>query len=589
MERCRDHQVPLLTSTLTCQVVPDIPTFAVDDGFSYSVPEQLHVRIGSRVRIKVSGRRLKGFVTAVFEADPDRSLLPVEGLSGDVSSFDDTLLATLRWASTYYVTPLSTLLRRTLPPNVPKRAPETETTSTLHASPTSVTYRIGAAPHGASVVSSIIDASVEDRNVVVIAPTVVEIEEIAEKIESALPGRVVLATSSMPGAVVTKTWALMARPTGSILVATRETMFWPFADVGLVVVVEDGRRVMRSPGSPTAGVREVILQRATAEKFPVVFHGPVPTLEVMYYGAAIVAPPSRQWPDVDIADRGDEPPTGSLLTHKAEAAIRRATSADKRTFVLVGSRGYAPAFRCIACGEVRRCPECNSAASRGDICRRCGHNLGGCNTCQKQRFQALGAGIGRTIDDIKRLVGDNVGAPEDGKLVSVGSERDLIGIHNMGLALAIDIDGLTMAPNYRAAEDALRLLVRLSQTVQGEGGGSCLVQTAMPDQAVVVCLVGGRSDAFLESELDTRKSLAFPPAGSLIALEVRGGVSASALLRDGIGDSATLLGPADVADGERWLIQGRDLTAARVALRSVLGTLRNKGATVRVDVDPIDL
>jgi hypothetical protein len=39
----------------------------------------------------------------------------------------------------------------------------------------------------------------------------------------------------------------------------------------------------------------------------------------------------------------------------------------------------------------------------------------------------------------------------------------------------------------------------------------------------------------------------------------------------------------------RWLIQGKNLDPARLALRPVLSTLRNKGAKVRVDVDPIDL
>jgi primosomal protein N' len=103
-----------------CQVVPEIPSFSVDDGFSYLIPDGMDVSVGSRVRVRVSGRRLKGFVTALFEAPPDRKLLPIDGVTGTIPSFDEISLEVLRWAATHYVSPMSTVVRRTIPPNVPR-------------------------------------------------------------------------------------------------------------------------------------------------------------------------------------------------------------------------------------------------------------------------------------------------------------------------------------------------------------------------------------------------------------------------------------------------------------------------------------
>lgn len=553
------------------------------------MPPDVTVTVGSRVRIKVSGRRMKGFVTALFDADPDRKLLSIEGVSGSIPSFDTRLLATLRWASTHYVAPLSVMLRRTVPPTIARRTSNHDHPRVYGVAPGKPMYRIGSAPHGAAVVASIEEAVTGGHNVVVIAPTVQEIDSIAAEIESSLNVSVFRATSSMAAKQVTEAWSAITAQSSAILVGTREVMFWPFVDVGVVVVVEDGRRVMRSQASPTTSVREVVLQRSREEHFPIVFLGPVPTLEALAHGSAVIAGPSRQWPMVEVVDRQDEPPTGALFTEKASAAIRRATAAGEATFVLVGSRGYAPAFRCAACGEVRRCPVCKSAGSRDEVCRRCGETLLGCVSCGSKQFQALGAGIGRTIDDVRRIVGDKVGRSGDGALVTVGSERDLIGVHGMGLAVAVDIDGLTMAPHYRAAEDALRLLVRLCQTVSRGSGRSCLIQTAAPRQAVVACLLSGRSEEFLDAELATRTSLGFPPAGSLIALEIRGDVATESLLTEDLGENTTVLGPSISVDRKRWLIQGRDLTSARIALRPIISTLRNKGATIRIDVDPFDL
>ncbi|RLE14775.1 MAG: hypothetical protein DRJ28_05145, partial [Actinobacteria bacterium] len=140
-------------------MVPDIPTFAVDDGFSYLIPTDVTVRIGSRVKVRVSGRRVKGFVTALFEADEGRKLLPIDGLSGDVASFDHAMLDALRWASTHYVTPLSVMLKRTIPPNVPKHVtpPEGDVPGgpIVHSDDDSPVYRIGTPPFGGSVAATI--------------------------------------------------------------------------------------------------------------------------------------------------------------------------------------------------------------------------------------------------------------------------------------------------------------------------------------------------------------------------------------------------------------------------------------------------
>lgn len=558
------------------------------------IPDDVDVFVGSRVRIKVSGRRLKGFVTAVFEADENRKLLSVEGVSGDIPSFDQETLPALRWAALHYVTPLSVILKRTIPPNVPKRGLSDIVASNGATVPPPISpeqrYHIGSPPYGASIAEAIADVATSGANIAVIGPSVLEIREIADHLATTYGDRVVRATSSMSGSDVTESWTRMAIGQGTILVGTRETMFWPFGEVGLVIVVEDGRRVMRSPGTPTLNVRDVIAKRSTIERFPLEFFGPVPTLETVAMGASIVAPAQRQWPMVEIVDRGEEPPGAAVLTERVKSAIRGAVASKSQVFALVGSRGYAPAFRCVACGEIRRCANCSSAASRDDTCRRCGTSLGACSNCGAGRFQALGAGIGSIIDAISGVVGQNhVGRPEDNRLVMVGTERDLIGVHDMGLSVAVDIDGFTMAPHYRAAEDGLRLLVRLAQTVSRGSGSRCMIQTADPHQPVVAALVHGRSQDFLLTELAVRRRFGFPPVGSLIAIETDNLHDADDLLLESVGPLASVLGPAPVGERMRWLIQDRDLDPARLALRPVVSTLRSKGAKVRVDVDPIDL
>jgi hypothetical protein len=49
-----------------------------------------------------------------------------------------------------------------------------------------------------------------------------------------------------------------------------------------------------------------------------------------------------------------------------------------------------------------------------------------------------------------------------------------------------------------------------------------------------------------------------------------------------------VMGPVEANDRHRWLLQG-DLQQVKQGLRKALQKLRDGGATIRVDADPIDL
>jgi primosomal protein N' len=56
-------------SSRAVRVVPDVPTFAVDDGFTYAVPDGLDPTVGSIVRVPLGGRVVRGWVIAEEASD----------------------------------------------------------------------------------------------------------------------------------------------------------------------------------------------------------------------------------------------------------------------------------------------------------------------------------------------------------------------------------------------------------------------------------------------------------------------------------------------------------------------------------------
>jgi primosomal protein N' (replication factor Y) len=589
------------------QVVPDLPTFAVDDGFAYRLPESLarDVQVGSMVRVPLSGRRVRGYVVGMRHGD-DRGLKEVVSVSGELPVFTPRLLETLRWCAVHYVAPLAVLLRRAAPASLP-RGTRGEPAPPMGEVPAGPVPRLSEAsasgrhvrPHyllasgkwGERALAAAGPVLAAGRSAMVVAPTAAEAEVVAGAAGKVAGERLLLGLSEHPDREQTAAWMRARLTPGSLVVGTRGVALWPVAGLALVIVVDEGRRGMKERQTPTVHVREVIRRRAAVERFNLLFVGRVPTTELLAAGVEVVRLPGRTWPLVEVVDRRDDPPRSGLISDRALMALHLVVKEGGRAFVFTHRRGYAPAFRCGACRTLRRCPACGARPERGDACPRCGGTLGPCAACGAGRFEPLGAGVGRVTEELRRVLGrDRVGEGGSGAPVLVGTERDLVAVPPVRLAVAVDADGLLLAPNYRAGEEGLRLLARLVGTVEQGSGRRSIVQTAQPEHPVIVALRRGDPLPYLQEELENRSALGFPPAGEIIVLEVREPPSdADARLREAVGESGAVLGPAERRGRTRWLIQGSSLGGTRVALRPLVQHLRDSGARVHVDVDPLDL
>ena len=199
--------------------------------------------------------------------------------------------------------------------------------------------------------------------------------------------------------------------------------------------------------------------------------------------------------------------------------------------------------------------------------------------------------MGRVVEELGRAVGaSDVGTVEQGLAVTVGTERDLVAISEVDLAVAVDADGLIFGTNYRSTEDALRLLARVAGTVGDGSGKRTMIQTSQPHHPVLEALRRGEPTEFLKHELRERERLGFPPSGEVMVIEVGNAPKwAEDRIAGAVSAPAMALGPVDAFGRLRWLVQGMDLAATRQALKAVVQELRDAHAQVRIDVDPLDL
>ncbi len=512
---------------------------------------------------------------------------------------DAGLLEALRWASLHYVAPVGPTLDRSAPPNVPPSPPKTpvrdvqrishglaDAVDRASRSKNRPIVVLDPAPHGLLELAQ--DAMAASVSVCVITPTAREVDELSRHLHSAgvVPFTV---TPDAAGKDVTTAWRHL-RHVPTVLVGTPKVAAWPFGAPTVVYVVEESRRAMKDRQTPTVAVRDLILERGKHEPMSTVFAGPTPSAELMGTGPEVRRVGSgRLWPLVEVVDRRDDPPGIGLLGDVARQAIR-AVSSGGSVFIYAHRRGYAAASRCVACRTLRTCPRCGSRPDIGDVCARCGSDLGVCSNCGGERFEPLGAGVGRLIEEAGRIVdGGLVGDMGSRRPVRVGTERDLVSLEDCDLAILVDVDGLIRGSNYRAAEEALRIGARIAGSVRR--GGRLMVQTSDPEHHAVIALRRADPIGFHDVELADRQVFGYPPAGQLLIIEGRDleGEDTRHAELVAVSGGVVILGPAPTSGGTRWLVQGEDLDEFKRAIRPIIGKWRDSGATVRIDADPIDL
>lgn len=560
------------------RILPDVATFAVDDGFSYLEPDDLSAELGSLVRVPLGSRTVRGWV--VGEASADREgLRPIRRVSGTLPVFGPKQLQTHTWLAHHYVAPLASILRAATPPNLPTRVPRPP------GDPARSRTRREHVPFLGEVRERLADV---EGSMIVIAPTAVEVEAAAAGLKDV--GEVIVVNPGATDREVTKAWSRARLDDRLIVIGTGRIATWWVRGLTTAVLLDEGRRSHKERQTPTLHPRTILSHRARVEGLHFITTGLVPTVEVIATGVP-ASGQRRLWPLVEVVDRNEEPPGRGVISERAKQAIHLAVRSGKSTFVFTHRRGYAPAFRCTSCRELRRCGSCGSAATNAAICPRCGSPYERCRSCGGRSFEPLGAAAGRVRDLMTKLLGDeHVGDVGSGAPVVVGTEGDLAAADPFHLAVVVDADRIILGHDFRAAEDGLRLLARVAGLIEPGSGNRMMVQTAVPGHRAIAALRAGNAAGFLDEELTNRQETGMPPAGDLIVIETRGEATLTEEDVDGLTEcGATTFGPRPSKTGMRWLIQGRDLGRAKTALRPIVRRLRDAGSDVRVDVDPLEL
>jgi primosomal protein N' (replication factor Y) len=622
------------TGVPVARVAVDTGLAHLDRPFDYAVPDGVDCPVGCRVRMRFAGRLVGGFVLDRVATSDHPRLAPLTVVSPEVV-LTPAVAALARAVADRYAGSLADVLRLAVPPRHARtEAAESREPPAVQAfapealdscggrgyldalaaggSPRAVWAAVPGSPWPA-VAAALRACAASGRGALLLVPDARDVARAMAEV----PEATALQADLGPAARYRRFLAV-ARGRAHIVVGTRAAAFAPVADLGLVVVWDDGDDLHAEPRAPYPHAREVALLRCLGEDAALLLGGHAVTAE----GASLLA---SGWAHPLVASRAtiraiaprvvaagsdaevarDEAARSARLPTLAWRTARDAL-ADGPVLVQVPRRGYVPGLACARCRTPARCGHCGgplglSAAGAQPACRWCGRPVAGwrCGECGHDRLRAGAVGERRTAEELGRAFPGLPVVTSGGTAVvdAIGPEPALVvatpGAEPEGAyaaVLLLDAWSLLSRPDLRAAEEALRRWFTAAALARP---GATVVLVADAGLAPVQALVRWDPMGFAGRELEQRRALGFPPAVRLAALDGEAAALQAFLGHCTLPASADVLGPVPTAEGERLLVRtprtdGAALAASLHAAASVRSARKEPGS-VRIQVDPAAL
>jgi len=653
---------PLATDLPVARVAVDTGVAHLDRRFDYAVPQAMAGSAvpGCRVRVRFAGRLVDGIVLdRVAGTEHGKPLTPLQTLVSGEPVLTQEVAALGRALADRSAGTLYDVLRLALPPRHARVEAEPVTAPATRPAPPApgpwVRYPTGVAflhalgavgppaatsPAVHTAAPSVLSRGPHPRAVWSALPGPSWPQEIAIAVQACVAGgrgavvvvpdardadRVSAAMTEVPHVVLRadlgpaeryRRWLAVRRGAVQAVVGTRAAAFTPVAELGLVVLWDDGDDLHAEPRAPYVHARDVLVARAHLAGAGALLGGHARTAEgqvLLDSGWARPLVASRATvrelaPRIDGTSEQDldrDPAAqAARLPALAFTAARQALAAGAPVLVQVPRRGYAPSLACARDRTPARCPTCAGplATASGPAvptCRWCGHVATGwrCPLCEGSAMRATVVGAGRTAEELGRAFPgvavrtsgrDEVLATIDEGPALVVATPGAEPVAPTGYAAVLLLDGWAMLgrADLRAGEEALRRWFAAAALARPAQQGGRVVVVADRGLPAVQVLTRWDPAGAAQRELADRVELGFPPATRMAA--VTGAAPAVAELVAAL-EVGELLGSVPAGDGVRALLRvprprGPELAAAlkaAVAVRSA-----RKAEPVRVELDP---
>lgn len=351
---------------------------------------------------------------------------------------------------------------------------------------------------------------------------------------------------------------------GELVMGVRSALFLPIRSLGLVIIDEEHESSFKQTDpAPRYNARDsaVVLAQMCGAK--TLLGSATPSIE-SYANAsegkyALVTLNERYgdavMPRVLVSDTVRAVQRGERKVHFNKILIDKITAAlaeGSQVMLFQNRRGFSPYVECPECGWVASCSQCNVTLTlhKGEGKLKC-HYCGAqepppllCPACGKAAPATRGFGTEKIEQElaaifpqarIERLDRDTTqSATQYNSIIAsfaagetdvlVGTQIITKGFDFSGVSLVgiLNADNLLNYPDFRASERAYQLMTQVAgRAGRRERMGEVVIQTAQPENNVIVQVARGDYAAMVRSELTQRHAFFYPPYCRLVSITLR--------------------------------------------------------------------
>lgn len=404
----------------------------------------------------------------------------------------------------------------------------------------------------------------EGKNVLFLLPEISLTKQITKRLEKKYGRQLGFYHQKLTDFERVEVWRRIRQNDIKILVGTRNALFLPFQNLGLIVVDEEHDSAYRPREvSPYFNAKDSALVLGSFYDAHVILGSATPSVE-SYYNARkdrikyvfleerfgkVTLP---EYELINFKEAQDSKKVSGNFSLRLIDELKRTVEEKNQAIVLHNRRGYANVIECESCGYVNYCSNCDVVmtyhkAANEMKCHYCGQRASKPKTCPKCHSENLnerGVGVEQIHEEVSKLFPENevdrmdvdsmrkkfayeklYEKIEDGETdIVVGTQMISKGLDfdHIELVAIPKADSLLYVQDFRAEERAYQLITQVSgRAGRVSGKGKILIQTFNPDHSVFQLIKMNNPAKVYKYILTERQKFHYPPFTKLIMIELK--------------------------------------------------------------------
>ncbi|WP_241330832.1 replication restart helicase PriA [Chryseobacterium arthrosphaerae] len=402
------------------------------------------------------------------------------------------------------------------------------------------------------------------KNVLFLLPEISLTKQITQRLEKKYGRQLGFYHQKLTDFEKVEVWRRIRQNDIRILIGTRNALFLPYQNLGLIVVDEEHDSAYRPREvSPYFNAKDSALVLGGFYKAGVILGSATPSVE-SYYRArkdkmkyvflderfGNVSLPEYEL--INFKEAQDSKKVSGNFSSRLIEEMKKTVDDHNQVIVLHNRRGYANVVECESCGYVNYCSNCDVVmtyhkAANEMKCHYCGQRASKPKTCPKCHSENLnerGVGVEQIHEEVSKLFPDHEVDRMDvdsmrkkfayEKLYEKIEEREtdiVVGTQMISKGLDFDhielvaipkADSLLYVQDFRAEERAYQLITQVSgRAGRVSGKGKILIQTYNPDHSVFQLIKMNNPAKIYKYILTERQKFHYPPFTKLIMIELK--------------------------------------------------------------------